>query len=123
METVLLVLALSLDSFVASIAYGTNKIKIPFSSLTIINLISSIFLASSVFLGSQIKKIIPEHIAVMLSFSILSLLGIYYLFESIVKSYLEKNLEKKEKVKIKLFDVWFVIDVYIDETKADFNHS
>lgn len=123
METLLLVFTLSLDAFVASIAYGANKIKIPFLSLIIINIMCSVFLALSIFLGCQIKKIIPENIAIVFSFSILFLLGVYYLFESIVKSYLEKNLESKEKVKIKLFDIYFVIDVYIDETKADFNHS
>lgn len=123
LETVLLVLALSLDSFVASIAYGTNKIKIPFLSLIIINLICSTFLASSVLLGSQMKKMIPEHIAIILSFSILFLLGIYYLFESIIKSYLENNFRSKENVKIKLFDMHFIIDVYVDETKADLNQS
>lgn len=123
METVLLVSVLSLDVFVASIAYGTNKIKIPFLSLIIINIICSIFLASSVFFGSQIKKILPGNSSILLSFAILFLLGVYYLFESIVKTYLKKNLESNEKVKIKLFDIWIIIDVYTDETKADFNQS
>jgi len=37
LETILLVLALSLDAFVASMAYGTNGIKIPFKSIIIID--------------------------------------------------------------------------------------
>ena len=123
MEVILLVLVLSLDAFVASIAYGTNKIKIPFRSVLIINTICSLFLGVSIFFGSQIKKILPNNITLILSFSILMLLGIYYLFESIIKTYLEKKLEENEKVKIKLFDIWIIIDVYCDETKADFNLS
>ena len=123
METILLVFTLSLDAFVASIAYGTNKIKIPFLSLIIINTMCSIFLAASVLLGSQIKRIISHNIAITLSFSILFLLGVYYLCESMVKAYLKKNFASKEKVKIKLFDMCFIVDVYVDETKADFNHS
>ncbi len=49
METILLVLALSLDAFVASIAYGTNKIKIPFKSIIIIDSICAISLVISLY--------------------------------------------------------------------------
>jgi len=122
-ENILLVLVLSLDAFMASIAYGTNKIKMPFKSILIIDMVCAIFLALSIFFGIQIRKILPESIALILGATILILLGIYYLFESIFKSYLENKLKENEKVKIKLFDIWFVIDVYVDETKADFNLS
>lgn len=123
MENILLVLVLSLDAFMASIAYGTNNIKMPFKSILIIDMVCAIFLALSIFFGIQIRKILPESIALILGATILILLGIYYLFESIFKSYLENKLKENEKVKIKLFDIWFVIDVYVDETKADFNLS
>ncbi len=56
-ESLLLVLAVSLDAFVASIAYGTNKIKISFVSATIINIICSSVLGVSLFLGSVIKNL------------------------------------------------------------------
>lgn len=123
METILLVFTLSLDAFVASISYGTNKIKIPFLSLIIINIVCAIFLASSVFLGSQVKRLIPGNIAIIVSFSILFLLGVYYLFESMVKSYLEKNFNLKKTLKIKLFDMQFIVSVYTDGVRADFDHS
>lgn len=123
MENILLVLALSLDAFVASMAYGTNKIKIPFLSLVIINIVCSSFLASAMFFGSQIKKFLPESITLTLSFAILFLLGVYYLLESIIKSYLKKRFDTSEKVRIKLFDIWLIIDIYVDGTKADINES
>lgn len=123
METILIVLTLSLDAFVASISYGVNKIKIPFLSLIIINIICAIFLASSIFLGYQIKRVLPGNIAVIISFSILFLLGVYYLFESIIKSYLEKNFNLKRTIMIKLFDMKFIISVYTDGVRADFDHS
>lgn len=121
MENLLLVLALSLDAFVASIAYGTNRIRIPFSSVLIISLLCSSSLGISLLLGSQIKKILPENIGLVISFIILILLGIYYLFESIVKSYLKDK--SGEKIKVKLFDVWLFVDIYVDGTKADLNLS
>ena len=56
-ESLLLVLAVSLDAFVASIAYGTNKIKIPFVSATIINIICSSVLGGITFFRLCNKKI------------------------------------------------------------------
>lgn len=123
METILLVLALSLDAFVASIAYGTNKIKIPFKSITIINVVCALSLALSIFFGTMVKKILPQNLTIIISFLILILLGFYYLFESIVKSYLKKKSSLREKVKFKLFNIWFIIDIYVDETKADLDKS
>ena len=122
-ETILLVLTLSLDAFVASLAYGSKKIKIPFMSIIIINIVCSFLLTISIFGGSIIKKILPGNTAIMISFTILMLLGIYYLFEGIIKAYLEKKLDKTRKIKLKLFDIWFIVDIYVDETKADCNHS
>ncbi|MFA5575650.1 MAG: sporulation membrane protein YtaF [Tissierellaceae bacterium] len=123
MQSLILALSLSLDAFVVSLAYGTNKIKIPFISLVIINGICSIFLGSAILFGSQIRKILPQCITSILSFVILFVLGVYYLLESIIKSYLRAKLRNNEKVKIKLFDFWFIIDIYVDATKADLNDS
>lgn len=123
LETILLVLTLSLDAFVASIAYGANKIKIPCSSVFIINLVCSLFLGFSIFLGYGLKQFLPGNLAVILSFTILILLGIYYLLESFIKSYLKKKSQKNKNLKIKLFDIWIFIDIYVDETQADLNQS
>ena len=123
METILLVLTLSLDAFVASLAYGSRKIKIPIVSIIIINIVCTFLLTLSIFGGSVIKKILPGNIAIIISFTILMLLGIYYLFEGITKAYLEKKLDKTRKIKLKLFDIRFIINIYVDETKADCNKS
>lgn len=123
LEIVLLVLTLSLDTFVASIAYGTNRIKIPFSSMIIITTVCAFFLALSVFLGAFLRILLPENITIIISFLILLLLGIYYLFESLIKTYLDKKSKSNQKVKLKLFNIWFIIDIYIDETKADLDKS
>jgi len=44
LQTVMLVCALSLDAFVASFAFGTQKIKIPFFSVLLINTICAYLL-------------------------------------------------------------------------------
>lgn len=123
LDSILLVVALSLDAFVASIAYGTNKIKIPFLSTIIINITCSFFLIFSLFLGRQVSKILPKEVTIIMSFTILMGMGIYYLFEGIIKTYLKKKSDEVKKVRIKLFQIWFIIDIYVDETKADLNLS
>lgn len=120
-ETLLLVFTLSLDAFVASIAYGTNEIKVPFVSIAIINITCSSLLAFSLFLGSIVKKIIPEGITLLISFLTLMLLGIFYLFQGLIKSHIAKTPASNKEVKLKVSDL--IISIYIDETNADFNNS
>lgn len=123
MEIALLVLAVSIDSFVASIHYGIKKIKIPFSSILIINLISSSFLGLSIFLGKEAQKFFPMGMTSMISFIILSLLGVYYLFEGLIKFYLESKKDSKGEIEVKFADIRFMINIYIDGTKADKDKS
>ncbi|MFU0799200.1 MAG: sporulation membrane protein YtaF [Xylanivirga thermophila] len=123
LETLLLVAVLSIDAFVASIAYGTSKIKVPIKSIIIINVVCSAFLGLSLFLGSVIKHFIPENITIIISFFILIFLGIYYLFESIVKSNLSKKSKPSKMVKFRVFDLQFIINIYVDETRADVDNS
>lgn len=123
METILLVLVVSLDSFVASIAYGAKRIKIPLSSIFIINIISSLFLGISIFFGLFIQQFIPDSITKIISFILLSLLGIYFLFESIVKNHIDSKTYLNKKFKLNIFDIGFVINIYIDEISADLDQS
>lgn len=120
-QSILLVLALSLDAFVASIAYGTNKIKIPFISIAVINMACSSILAISIFLGSIVKKVMPQNVTSTFSFIILFLLGIFYLFQSLIKAYIAKPSNPDKEVQLKLADL--IINIYVDETIADFDNS
>ncbi len=122
-ESLLLVLALSLDAFAASVAYGSNNIEIPFSSILVIDIICALFLGVALLFGAALRIIMPGNILVILSFTILMLLGIYYLFEGLVKASLGKEIENRKKVNLKLLDLRFIIEIYVDQTKADRNYS
>lgn len=122
-ESLLLVLSLCIDSFVASIAYGTSKIKIPKLSLVIINVVCTATLGFSLAIGSLFKSFLPGNLPMLLGFTLLMGLGIYRLFESIFKSCISKRCKKECPLKFKLFDFNFVLDVYVDEIKADFDKS
>lgn len=123
LQSFLLVLSLSIDTFVASIAYGSDKIKIPFSSAIIINGVCSSFLAISLFFGSLFKDFLYPDLASLMSFSLLLLLGTYRLFESFFKTYIQKFSQSEIPLTFKVFDFKFVLEIYANETKADYDKS
>lgn len=123
LESILLVTALSIDAFVASIAYGTNKIKIPFLSVVTINIVCSALLGISLYLGSIVGELVPGNLMGYIGIVILLILGIYQLFEGVIKNLIHRHLEKDKKVNFQLFDFKFVLEVYVDEIKADFDQS
>lgn len=123
LQALLLVFSLCLDSFMASIAYGTKRILIPFKSVLAINIICSSILLLSLIAGGFISNYLPTGLLSVTSFILLFSLGVYRLFESILKNYLVNRQKKIIPLKFKLFDINFVIDVYADETKADYDNS
>ncbi|AWZ48983.1 sporulation membrane protein YtaF [Clostridiaceae bacterium 14S0207] len=114
-NSLLLAISCSLDAFVASIAYGTNKVYIPFGSVQIINLICSSFLGISLFLGSFIRKFIPEKVSIIISFIALLMLGGRYILQSVVKKYAKCNPNSKKILKFNLFDLNFILNIYTDD--------
>ena len=60
LEALLLVVALSMDAFVASFAYGAQRIKIPFSSAAIISVICTAMLAVSLLAGALLRPFLPQ---------------------------------------------------------------
>ena len=122
-EAILLVTALSIDAFVASAAYGTNKIKIPFWSITTISTGCTLLLGISLYFGSMVRAIMPGNFVGLMGIFILLGLGIYQLFQGIAKNLIENLLANCQKVKFRLFDFRFVLEIYIDETKADYDQS
>ena len=121
LESILLVLSICIDSFVCSIAYGCNKIKVPFYSSLFISIICTTILGASLFLGNIFKIFIPLHYCRSFSFTILLILGLSRLFEGVFKSLLRKKYISEKPIKLKLFD--FILLIYVDETMADIDNS
>ncbi|SNT19182.1 putative sporulation protein YtaF [Anaerovirgula multivorans] len=123
LEAILLVTALSIDAFVASFAYGTNKIKIPFTSVTTINVICSTLLAMSLFLGSIVSQYIPSHLIKGICFTILFVLGTIKLFDSSIKSFIRKNKNLSKELKFSMFNLKLILNIYADPQEADRDYS
>lgn len=123
LDTLILVISISIDSFLASVSYGTSKIKIPLLSALIIDIVSCSMLGFSLLIGELFKGYIPLNIAKLTSFLLLFSIGVYRLFESILKSYIKRTSKNSSPLTFKIFDFKFVLQVYADETKADFDKS
>ena len=78
-ESLLMVSALSVDTFIAAFAYGTGKIRIPLPSLLFIALICSLSLSGSILLGALAEPFLPRMFTKAAAFCILIALGLYYI--------------------------------------------
>jgi putative sporulation protein YtaF len=123
LESLLLVASICIDSFIASMTYSSDKIKIPFISAFIISIISSFILGISLFFGGFIKEFLPQNLAIFISFIILFLLGIYRFFEGILKTFILNNIKLDKSLTINLFNLKLVLQIYADETIADLDRS
>ena len=79
-EAAVLAMSLSVDAFAVAFAYGCKKIRIPTAQAYIINVICTGITGLSFLAGRVLAPFIHSGIAVMLSFSILFIIGISKLF-------------------------------------------
>jgi len=121
MEIIILALTLSLDAFAASFGYGCQKIKIPLLSGIVIILICTAITGISFFLGSLIN--ISQSFAGIISFVILLTIGLIKLLDSITKSVIRKHIRHKKELKLSLFNIKFILQVYADPETADMDVS
>ncbi len=119
LESVMLVAALSVDAFVASFGYGTNKIKIPFRSSAIIDGTCTAFLAVSLLLGSLLRALIPPGVTETVCFIILFLLGLVKLCDSLMKDYIRKRKNIDKEITFSALNLKFFLRVYADPETAD----
>lgn len=115
--------SLSIDAFAASFAYGSNQIKIPMRSIQTITLISSAITGLSLLAGSLLQPLIPSWLTVGISFTILFLLGIVKLLDSIVKSLVSKCCSYNREVRFSRDNICFILQLYITPEKADIDNS
>lgn len=122
-EAILFTLALSTDALIASLAYGSNKIKIHWSSALIIAFICTGILGLSLLAGSLIKGFIPEGVLKYVSFTILILLGLAKLMDNMIKTLINKYTIIDKELKFTMFNLNFILNIYANPSEADFDKS
>jgi len=123
LQAAVIAISISVDAFAASFAYGCKRIKIPMSSILIINFICTVIIGLSFLFGVILTQHIPEWLTVWLSFSILFIIGIIKLFDSITKSIIRKYTQFNKEIKLSIFNFKLVMNIYADPEVADVNVS
>lgn len=123
LEAAMIASALSIDSFTAGLAYGSNKIKLPFRSVMIINVVCSSILGIALFAGAFISSYLPHWLTVTVSFTILVIIGIIKLLDSITKSIIRKHSNISKKFTLSILNFNFILNLYANPEKADLDQS
>lgn len=120
-ESVVFVCALSLDAFAASLAYGTQDIKMPVKSILSINFISTGLVGLGIEIGSVFISFLSIRLISVISFLILISLGFIKIFEFSIKRWIKKNNNLQKDFYFLNFH--FLLEVITDSIKADFDCS
>lgn len=103
----------NLDNIVVGMAYGIKKIKIPWFPNIIIAFITSLGTFLSMIVGSYISDFLPSSISNSIGATIIILLGVYFLIQSIL------NIIKQKKSKeIALKDINDMVE-YAEKSDLD----
>ena len=123
MQTVLLIVALSVDVFLASMACGTERIYIGKKTALCISGICSGVLFLSLMAGVLLHGVIKETYTMALGFAVFLVIGIFKLSEYGVKRYIKKHTFLCKRVKITFSQLNFILSIYNNPVMADKDRS
>jgi len=123
LEAAMVASSLSIDAFVAGFAYGSKRIRIPALSVQIINVICSGIIGLSLMLGAAIRPFINDRVAVWIAFAILFAIGLFKVLDSLVKTVIRRNNGINRAVRLSLFNIRFILNIYADPEKVDVDDS
>ena len=118
-EALIIAITLSLDSFASGFAYGASKIKIPFKSAFILSFVCSATLGLTLLLGAVVRPYISAEIIKYISFAILLAIGLFKLFEEVIKLLLKRTANRQ--INFNVFNFHFILQIFGNETEADSN--
>ncbi|MDO5344563.1 MAG: manganese efflux pump [Lachnospiraceae bacterium] len=119
----ILVFALCLDTFVASAAYGTNRVSLSRGKIAAINGICSLCLGLSLLFGSFLDSRIPETFTKEICFFSLLTLGCLKLMNSSIRQYLRRHKAVHKNISFSVSNLRFIVDIYGDPMEADANQK
>lgn len=123
LEAVILASTLSVDAFIASFAYGSNKIKILFPTVLIISFVSSGILGIFLFLGGIVRPFLSPELCSILCFVVLFLIGMTKILDNLMKSIIRRLGSLSKNIHFSLFHLRFILNVYADPEIADVDCS
>ena len=123
MQVILLIIAVSVDVFVACVACGSEQIKIGSVAALCISTVCSGILGISLYAGMALQGVLLKKYAIYLSFFGLLAVGIFKLTEYAIRKYIERHKFLCKKVKISFSQLSFILSIYNNPVMADRDHS
>lgn len=134
---IIFALALNMDALGAGIAYGVRNIKLPLSSLLIISAMSVLAISISMVAGQLLLHFISPAFAERLGGTILLLIGIWILYQSLTSNSGKYNTpgevieeevcnfegEQRTVLKIHIRSLGLVIQILKEPVRADLDRS
>lgn len=118
-----LVLALCMDTFVASMAYGANKVHITWEKIVVMNAVCSGCLGIALAAGSVLDSLVPESMTRTVCFISLFLLGVVKLLDYTIKKYINRHVSLHKGITFSFSGLRIIVNIYGDPMAADWDHS
>lgn len=122
LQGVMLVLAVCIDAFFAAFSYGNNGVRITFWPAVIISSIGTAALTVPLMFSDIISSYISRQTSSILGFSVLMILGVVSVCKEFLKKMLRKN-DNRRKLSFRRGGIGFVIEIYMEPSKADTDSS
>lgn len=119
----ILVLALCMDTFVASIAYGANRFSISPAKVIAVNGVCSGCLGGALLFGRMVHGLVPEGFAKGAAFACLFLLGVAKLLDYFIKKYINTHVNVRKDLSFSISGLSIIINIYGNPLAADWDHS
>ena len=113
---------ISVDTFLFAAAYRSSGIKIPLFSAFVISFICAFVFGISIYLSSIFGNLISESLCRISGTLVMVAIGILAIGKSAVRNAV-KHLNGENKLSVKMCGLNFVIQLYLDDTAADTDHS
>ena len=120
LNLILLMIALSIDTFIASFSYGSSNIRIPKYSSICISIICSAMICGSLYFGNVLSPLLPKTNLKEISAFLLLIVGIIKLLEDRIKKWLKTG---KKELSVSCFNLHLIIEIYKDFNNADQDYS
>lgn len=119
---IFLALAVSVDTYLAAVAYCNSEIKIPPLSAVIISFISAAILGLSLGFSGFISRFLPSELCETVGLIILIAIGMTAVFRSFIRG-LVKKISRSSTGALQLSGFGLGVSIYLDETAADVDKS
>lgn len=121
--SLILVFALCTDTFVASLAYGANRIHVTWGKVALLNGICSGCLGLALGMGSMIDTVVPGNLTKVICFVCLFALGLVKLLDYSIKACINRNCHIERNLSFNLSGLKVIVSIYGNPMAADVDGS